>query len=222
MTAPLVPPGTWDALSAQQKADRLNALLGNLQPIIAQNSLAPSGLTVLYPLTPPVASGNTGSVPINTLSVSPWICPFTGTLDQLQMKTTATGGAGSLYRFGLYQAVTGPLGVPIPGFPYPGALLFDSGQQDGTVVTTNSISVSIPVIAGQLYFSAYFCGVGAPTINLVNPGSTSGCYGLPGSLNATIAMGLTRSITFGALPNPWPFGNVGILSSVPEIVGRYL
>lgn len=116
---------------------------------------AGSGATVI------AAQNNVGFVPFIPNFGPGTIAKLTASL---ALQVLISGGAGSLYRFGLYDGDQLKL--------RPTNLLFDSGQQDGTVVQTAIIPMALTLQAGRVYWLCYKWEVGSPTVR--NLGGAAG------------------------------------------------
>jgi hypothetical protein len=125
-----------------------------------------------------------------------------------QLRITVSGGVGSLYRIGVYDADQSSL--------FPTTRLFDSGDQDGTVIgspVTVTPAVPVQLRAGRLYYVTYAAGVGAPTIAVSIAGTLAFMPFLYGGTiaNPFAITGFKASqrsaagaFAYGVLPNPWP------------------
>lgn len=211
-------PGGQGGASFDELHARILTVDGALQGAGQQGFVLSNSNRKLFPETwytiPRTTSLITGAPAVNFLHAVPWICPATGILDLVSFKVTVTGGAGSQYRFGLYAGDI--LTV------YPTTVLFDSGDQDGTVVTTVSLAASVPVSAGQLYFGAYVCGTGAPTVlNTTGTAMIDAPYGQSTALGGV--QGAFRvAFNYAALPTTFPVSSPTMVAANVVVLGiRY-
>jgi hypothetical protein len=102
----------------------------------------------------PLSAGSTAAALVGNgnARVTPWLVTQRLAIDRLGAEVTVAGEAGSKVRLGIYAD---------SGFCYPGALLLDAGQIDGTSATVQELTCSLALNPG-LY---WMCAVGqsAPT-----------------------------------------------------------
>lgn len=132
------------------------------------------------------------TVPIlDEMRGAPIFVPRTVNIDEIRLDVTVAGGAGSVLRFGLYNA--------LPTL-FPGTLIVDFGTVAATSVGQKAIAISRSVPAGWL-FLAVVAQVGTvPTLR--------GVGAVPAMPQPAGIAGYTRAAfsdygTSGALPATW-------------------
>jgi hypothetical protein len=112
------------------------------------------------------AMGNSTTLAINTVTVSPVFVPTATTVDRISLYIN-TGTATALYRLGLY-ADTGDI--------YPGELLFDAGTVDASTTGAKEVTLgAAEAIAAGVYWVAAKTevaftaarGTGGPVVGIV-------------------------------------------------------
>jgi len=146
--------------------------------------------TPLAAMTAPFA---TIALPLNRLYAYPFIIPALLKLTQVRVYLTP-GTAGSVYRLGVYSSSALP--------PWkPEALLWDSGEKDGTATGYQTFTLITPlVLLPGVYGQSYQAGVASPSFY----------YGTPALLppigfhEGNPQIGYYKITAYAALPNPYP------------------
>lgn len=207
---------TFDSLVA----DNVQATRSLIGPGLGQPSSKPHGANTnmgVY-IAPSNATnfGVAAGPAINILGCLYFVAPFTGPTASLQVRISASGGVGSQYRIGVYDADQLDM--------FPTRLIFDSGDQDGTVVQVNRRPMGVGFIAGHLYFFAYICGTGAPSCSLANTATgLQTPFGTDQNFQSSTIAGWNGARGYGPLPDPWPIGiNTAITVGQSACIGvRY-
>jgi len=145
-----------------------------------------------------------------SLYTHPIYVPYNTTIDRIGLEVT-TLAAGSTLSLGVYSD---------NGAGTAGALLFDAGTVSGATTGTFEITISQPLIGGNVYHLAVLCQGGTPTVRVFSGAWT----GFNSTLaNATAAAnqraGRARAGLSGtALPNPAAITTVA--STVPVVAVR--
>lgn len=152
-----------------------------------------AGVGTVSPSTPT-------SFGVDTLRLVPFFVPKTIHIDRLAFVVTTVGGAGSKGRVGLYNSQQQSPFLPT-------TLIVDGGEFDTNVLNGQIATVDVTLQGGTIYWAAYLCGVGAPSI--IAPTSTHNEPYLGYQITAASAVvtginGLVLNQAYGALPNVLP------------------
>jgi hypothetical protein len=143
----------------------------------------------------------TGGPTANVLRAIPFVCPARGgTIDQLAF-FVATAVAGNA-RIGLYANTSA-------GNLYPGALIAGSGDIATGTTGLKTFATTQVLTAGAVYWLAIVSNL-APTLRCLALASMPPFLGLPAAFGTALQVGISRSFTYGALPNPFGAGGAGI------------
>lgn len=121
----------------------------------------------------------------------------------MQMVVTA-GAAGGQVRFGIWD------NLMIGGVPFPGPLLFDSGDQSGAAVAIlNAAIANVQFIANSIYWFGCITGTLAPTFKGLQGATGAPMYAMYGTQGVAAQamdanLGWQQVRAYGALPNPFP------------------
>lgn len=167
-------------------------------------------------LSPTVGPGQV--IAIDVIRLCPFLITRPTFIDKLAFVVTATGGAGSVARCGIYRASS------VAPF-LPTTLVVDSGQFDTNASANGKITNVSLVLAPGWYWAAYVCGVAAPTIR-IQASVSGGHFGLEVVASATtvnVAGGLQLAFPYAALPATLA-GNAisayGLSVALPLILAR--
>lgn len=154
--------------------------------------------------TSALALGTT-SIPTGTLRAYPVYVPRTMSFDRIGCDLATSATAGGQIRIGVYASESDTN-------PKPTRLLHDSGNIATDVAvayldTTPSRPVLMPGPA--IYWLANITGTAAPGMRSVAQGALLGLLGWPDTGGANQRTILTKTMAFGALPNPF-----GAISSI--------
>lgn len=146
-----------------------------------------------------MAANTTFTFAANSIKYYPWLVLNNVTFTQMSAVVNSAGGAGTKFRFGLYNND--------PATIKPSTLVIDSGEfaADSPGAKTVS-SLSITLTKG-LYWCAYISS--ASTGNMVSP-AVANMYDILGyaTAGASITTGYIQTLTYGALPS-----NAGTLTA---------
>jgi hypothetical protein len=159
---------------------------------------------------------------INTLFAIPYIQTPNSppNIDRLNANVQATGGAGSVFRLGLYDTD--------PVTQLPRNLIVDGLQEDGTVVALHQSVVAAAFPGAGLYWLVYLAGIGAPNIQswLSNSSQQGGANPIFGYTAANPALEQhiwSIAFAYGALPAAFPAGGAPLAASqIPWLAVRYV
>lgn len=163
------------------------------------------------------ASGNFGSTGTSaalteaTLRVSPFYTRQRITIDRIAAEVTSAGGAGSVFRLGIYKD---------NGSGYPGVKVIDAGTINSTSATAQEITISQVLEPGLYWFGGVIQGAAGslPTIRTtISSIQTVGASSITTAVQSTVGYGLT-SVT-GALPDPFTAGAT-VVATAPKIAVR--
>lgn len=98
---------------------------------------------------------------------------------------------------------------------YPGSLLLDAGEVDVTTTGLKEIVIDQTLDTG-LYWLVIVCAA-TPTVRAAAVASCMVGLGLDGTLATTPGNGWYATITYGALPNPYPAGATVNVAANPVI-----
>jgi hypothetical protein len=162
-------------------------------------------------------SAGTSSSAINTLKAYPVIFPVAHTLDRITFEVTTGGGAGSVFRVGIYAATS------ITN-PYPSALVVDGGEHVTTVAAGTGLktsTISTAVSAGLVYWLASLGGVATVTCRSMNTASWFfGVYS--DGANLSVPNYLSVAQAYGALPDPFTGSALPTVTTTPPVIAwRY-
>ena len=152
---------------------------------------------------------------IDQLVATPFMLSRPGTVNSLALNNQGSGGVGSKHRIGLYNSDPSHFG--------PTSLLVDGGEIDATILGGVRVAVNVPLLAGKVYWAAYICGVGAPTMSTIPAqamwanNNVIGPQG-PGSNVVFSIVKVARA--YGALPDPFPLA--GLTAIQQNMVAVYL
>jgi hypothetical protein len=169
---------------------------------------AADGVTAYYGSPGADIVSSTTAFAINTLAFTPFWSGPGGVVSEIAFNVTISGGAGAKARCGLYDGDQVNL--------LPTSLIVDGGEFDGTLVQLDNTILSPQVVLkrGRMYWLAYLCGTGAPTVTSY----TSGWHmaGRGSSFNANFGW-VKTGFTYGVLPGVAP-APTGLLSNAPPLV----
>jgi len=140
---------------------------------------------------------STGTLTVGRLIAAPFVAPKRLTIDRLGFSVTTVGGSGSKTRCGIYTNT--------PDTNYPKDLLVDGGEYDtssvgGTGFKVTTVSLSLE--PGVLYWFAALAGTAAPTVKIIDSGSSL-MFGFDANfVNRQNGWFVNR--TYGALPSTYP------------------
>lgn len=154
---------------------------------------------------------STAAVAINKLQALPFICERGGTVDRLSFRVTAVGTAGSVARVGIYKNA-GDNDLE------PGALVVDGGEYDTTATGVKTTTIS-NVLSPGLYWFAYVCGTAAPTVRSIAIASINNAIlGVPGSSSGSWSIPWSVNYTYAALPDPYTAGGASLTGGVTTAI----
>lgn len=151
-------------------------------------------------------AGSTLALAANTHYAAPFAAAVPATMKRIGLYVTATGTAVSV-RLGIYAAD--------PVTLLPTTLLRDSGAVAvGTLgQKDNGSDFAQAFVPGTLYWLTVVAD-GTVTVNS-NGGSINLLGG--GTIPENARYGLTRALTFGALPDPFGTGSLSYVGSIPYV-----
>lgn len=163
------------------------------------------------------AALGTGAPAIDTLLALPILYRGPGRIDLISFRITTAGGAGSVARVGVYRSRSK---VDLR----PDALLFDGGEQDGTVIGMKTTVIPEPkpeLDPEWVFWLVYFCGVAAPTLRTISGAACYPIFGNDAGGGTNIHIGRSTGQAYGALPDPFPSGaNLVATAVVPALYYR--
>ena len=143
---------------------------------------------------------------LNSLRAFPFFSVRAGTIDRLCFRVTTAAAAGGLARMGIYQA-TGETNL------YPNNLIVDTGTISTTTTGIKNFTVNVALAANTLYWFVINFGTAAPSILQFDAGSVFPVLGMSADLFTDNGVGWVVAQTFGALPDPFPAGGAGLLTT---------
>lgn len=147
----------------------------------------------------------------NDLYAIPFVVPKSCTLDRIAINVTV-GAADKLARLGIY----GDSSI------IPNNLLLDTGDLSVAASGVVTSTISQVLQGGALYWLA-FVSNGTPTIRTYNNFSNpTSILGTDNTLGTSALAGYKKTITYGALPNPFNGGGVYSGLSYPAVYVRIL
>lgn len=140
------------------------------------------------------------------------------TIDRIGYEVTTGGAAGSKVRLGIYKANAST-------DPKPGDLLADSGEFSGAAVESTGMkekTVSISVLEPGLHWFALVCNSTATAliVRAIAAGATLPLLGMTSSGNNRVN-GVTRTFTYGALPDPFAGSLTARAGVMPQVYVRF-
>lgn len=157
----------------------------------------------------------TSAFAINTLFAVPFVLSSTRTVDQIGFYVTTAGGASSVARCGIYDAVAST-------DPYPNNLIFDGGEQVTTSTASKKTTINWSTgTPNALYFAVYSAGTSAPTIRSAQASSGISFYGWNADLSSAAGVYVSSATTYSALPSKFPHGGQVGAGQAPVIFLHY-
>lgn len=162
----------------------------------------------------------TSTKAVGAMTVTPFYVPVDTSFDRIGVVKTSAADATHLFRLGIYGNVT-------TGISYPGALIVDAGQVDGSggapaeksIVISETLSSGMYWLAGVPQSVGGFGARGYSVVQWINQTDTAILNLNPGGNPATYE---TTGIT-GALPDPHPsFGGATTFLNTAAVPGVLL
>jgi hypothetical protein len=145
------------------------------------------------------AAGTTGAMIVGELRVHPLVIARACTLKRLAVEVSGAGAVGSVYRLGMYAAATSG------DKWYPGALVADGGEIDGTAAPGLKLSAALAVaLTPGLYFLGMNVGVASPTFRVFSVATQPAMLVNFQSANAN--NGWKKTSAYDVLPATFPAG----------------
>lgn len=149
------------------------------------------------------------------LYAMPFIAPKRlSRIDRLGFNVTALVAASNA-KIGLYTNVGGP------DNPYPGQLLFDSGDISTATTGAKTATLDLPLAPGALYWIVLHNSA-AISVQCLAVGGCSALLGTDNTLGTTPVCGLQNAQVYAALPTTFPAGSNNIVAApIPALARRY-
>jgi len=149
------------------------------------------------------------------LYAMPFIAPKRlARIDRLGFNVTALVAASNA-KVGLYDNVGGT------DNPYPGSLLFDSGDIGTGATGVKTATLSLPLAPGALYWIVLHNSA-AISVQCLAVGGVAPLLGTDNALGATSICGLQNAQAYAALPGTFPAGSANIVAApIPALARRY-
>jgi len=170
-----------------------------------------SGLEAWY-IANAAVTGTTASTAVmtaNRLYAVPFVAPARpASVDRLAFEVTALSAGNA--RMGVWDNTA-------DNNLYPAALLVDGGAVSTGTTGVKSVTVDVPLIAGQLYWLSLVCSA-TPTVAVVPVGGYAGTIlGIPSTFGGVDNTGVYVAFTYAALPSTFPASGAFLTSSPPAL-----